>query len=520
MSKYILKRLLQFIPTMFIISLLSFYISINSPGDPVEILSQSSTAQGGASSSYAATKQYKDSVRVQLGLDLPLFYFSLNTKSDCDTLYKILDKQDQYTFHRLSRKFGDWHPVAVYYKTIDLLNNSYTKINVDSIDAANTRLIDTTTELITLNLKTGEKMNQRRLLNSTKKCDPCKAQIEEKISTATNISQTLKKVYQPDFIIQKIDTLIALTSSVNFLSTQQKIAVELKKEIVAMEKNTTQSSNYIPQIAWYGLSNQYHKWLVNLLHGNFGYSYTDTRPVAEKIWQKFSRSLVLVLLSIILAYLISIPIGIYSAKKRGSFFDGFSSVILFLLYSIPTFFFGTILLYFFSNPQYFSWFPESGYCDPENYDNSWSIFQKIYYTFPYMVLPLLTYTYASFAFLSRIIRSATLEILSQDFVRTARAKGLSENKVIWKHVLRNALLPIITTFVNVFPAAIGGSVIIETIFTYDGMGIAGYEAIGSKDIPMIVSIFTLAGFMSMIAYFIADILYAMVDPRIKFNSSN
>lgn len=519
MIKYIIKRLLQFIPTMFIISFLSFYISINSPGDPVEILSQSSTAQGGASSSYAATKQFKDSVRVKLGLDLPLFYFSLNTKSDCDTLYKILDKQDQYTFHRLSRKFGDWHSVAVYYKKLDLLNNSYAKINIDSIVAANTNYIDTTTELITLNLKTGEKMNERRLLNSAKKCHPCKTEIEEKISSAINISQTFKKVYDPAFIVQKIDTLLALTSSVNYLSNQDKITKEIKSEIATLIKSSNQTANYLPQFTWYGNTNQYHKWLVNLMHGDFGYSYTDTRPVAEKIWQKFSRSLILVLLSILLAYLVSIPIGIYSAKNRGSFFDGFSSVILFILFSVPTFFFGTILLYFFSNPQYFSWFPESGYCDPENYDNTWSIFQKIYYTFPYMVLPLLTYTYASFAFLSRIIRSSTLEILNQDFVRTARAKGLSENKIIWKHVFRNALLPIITTFVNVFPAAIGGSVIIETIFTYDGMGIAGYEAIGSKDIPMIVSIFTLAGFMSMIAYFIADIMYAMVDPRIKFYST-
>jgi peptide/nickel transport system permease protein len=337
------------------------------------------------------------------------------------------------------------------------------------------------------------------------------------ISTSKNILSSLRRIYEPDIMRAKTDTLFKTAIKYDFLSNIRKQTLTLKGAESYYQKYS--NNNYIPKITWFGTSNQYHNWIVNLLHGDFGYSYVDTRPVSEKIWSKFTRSFTLILLSVILAYMISIPIGLYAAKKKGKFFDRFSSLILFILYAIPSFFFATLLLYFFSNPQYFAWFPESGYCDPEFYNSNWTFYEKIYHTFPYMVLPLITYAYASFAFLSRIIRSATLEVLNEDYIRTARAKGLSENKILWKHAFSNALLPVITTFVTIFPAAIGGSIIIETIFTYDGMGIASYEAVANKDIPMIVSIFSLAGFMSMVAYFIADILYAFVDPRISFKTT-
>jgi peptide/nickel transport system permease protein len=521
MIPYLIKRILQFIPTMFIISLLAFYISVHSPGDPVEILSQSANVQG-ANASLTATKQYKDSVRVQLGLNIPLFYFSFGTQSDCDTIYKIFDKEEQYAFHRLSRKCGNWKTVANHFKLIDEIKRITDTFNNEAIYNQHSYVEDTATELVPV-LHTKTKMGEptkdveRRLINSSL---AYKYSLEEIIATNAiiqNIFTSLKKIYQPAALMAKIDTVISVSKKYDWLGSCEMAFIAFRNNIRHLEK-TGSSNNYLPKFTWNGAKSQYHVWLTNLLHGNFGYSYSDNRPVAEKIWQKFGRSFILVLFSVVLAYLISIPIGVYSAKRHGKFFDRFSSITLFMFYSVPSFFFGTLLLFFFANPAYFSWFPEFGYCDPETYNNSWSVLQKIYYTFPYMVLPLATYTYASFAFLSRIVRSATLESLSQDYIRTARAKGLSENRILWRHAFRNALLPVITTFVTIFPAAVGGSVIVETIFTYDGMGIAGYEAMGSKDIPMIVSIFSLAGLMSMVAYFVSDVLYAMADPRIIYTT--
>ena len=144
------------------------------------------------------------------------------------------------------------------------------------------------------------------------------------------------------------------------------------------------------------------------------------------------------------------------------------------------------------------------------------ILKRINHQLPYLVLPLITLTYGSFAFLSRIMRVGMIEIVSQDYIRTARAKGLSENKVIFKHALRNSLLPIITVFAAIFPTCIGGSVIIEVIFSIPGMGTEIFNAVLNYDYPMIVSFFTLIGFLTMVGYLVSDILYAVVDPRISY----
>ena len=230
-------------------------------------------------------------------------------------------------------------------------------------------------------------------------------------------------------------------------------------------------------------------------------------------------------MSILIAYLISLPIGIYSAYKKDSRTDKTLSLILFILYSLPTFFVGTVLLLFFANSDFYLWFPEAGIKDPviwgnhpEWSDSFWDIFNwsRIKHQAPYLLLPIITYTYGSFAFLSRIMRIGMIDIVSQDYIRTARAKGLSEKTVILKHALRNSLLPIITVFASIFPMAVGGSIIIEVIFSIPGMGLEMFNALLNYDYPMIIAFFTLIGFLTMVGYLVADLLYAVVDPRISY----
>jgi peptide/nickel transport system permease protein len=183
---------------------------------------------------------------------------------------------------------------------------------------------------------------------------------------------------------------------------------------------------------------------------------------------------------------------------------------------MPSFFVGTLLLLQFANPDNLSWFPVSGIQDPTLFDPNWSLWMKLKHRMPYLILPIITYTYGSFAFLSRIMRIGMIDVVSQDYIRTARAKGLGEGKVILKHALRNSLLPIITVFAAIFPMAIGGSIIIEVIFSIPGMGVEAYNGILNYDYPMIITVFTLAGFLTMVGYLVADILYAVVDPRISY----
>ena len=213
----------------------------------------------------------------------------------------------------------------------------------------------------------------------------------------------------------------------------------------------------------------------------------------------------------------SIPIGVKAAKNRGGRFDKISSVVLFGLYSLPNFFVGILLLMLFANPDVLDIFPSSGVKPSEGFPDDASFFEKLKGTIPHLIIPLICYSYSSFAFLSRIMRGSMLENIQMDYIRTAYAKGLSDDKVMWKHAFKNSLLPIITVFAAVFPMAIGGSVILESIFTIPGMGLEAYNAISQQNYPMIIAVLTLTSVLTLVGYLISDILYALVDPRISYS---
>lgn len=488
MLKYIVKRILFFIPTFFVVTLLAFYISRNAPGDPVEILSGSGTPQGGTTQQSVSQKT-KDEIRERYKLNRPVFYFSVQTQADCDTAYRITNKRRRYAFERLSRYYGNWEPVAIWYKT---LNNYYARLKRK-----------TPSEVFESLDSVQQKKNNAEFINDT-------------YIKTENLLLALMESWKEEVILSKLDSMKVILKNSYYLSINIKHQDHLKFLFLDCEKKKNNYSSLLPSFSWNGFDNQYHFWLMNFLKGDFGVSYIDQQPIAEKIWEKFFISFKLIFFSVLFSYLISIPIGVYAASKRGKLFDNLSTLILFILFSIPSFFMGMMLLYFFANPDYFVWFPESGYMDISTYPKEGSFIERFVSEWPYMILPLITYTYSSFAFISRIIRNSMLEELQQDYIRTAYAKGLSENRVLFKHAFRNSLLPVITMFVTIFPAAVGGSVIVETIFTYPGMGYGSYEAILNYDYPVIVALFSLAGVLSMVAYLVADILYALADPRISY----
>jgi len=512
MLRYIIKRLLVFIPTLIIISLLAFVISINAPGDPVERLSKSANKEGTASEQSSATKKVKQDIRKRLGLDLPIFYVSLATLADSDTLYKVEDKAHQDNLLKLSRKYGNWEAVQNYYRALIDASETTAKLKTDEIFANHS----------TYSIE--EKIEgDSTVIDTVYSSTYSKNTINEAKNNTNFDLLSLLESYNEDRIDAKIVGIEERYSENEFLAPSQEKFEVVKSSFLQLKENATPWKTYVPKLILYG-NNQYHRWLFGdgkerkgVLRGDFGISYIDNQPVSAKIWKKFTVSFVFIFLSIILSYLVSIPIGIYSAYKKNSGFDKGSSVILFILYSMPSFFIGTLLLYMFANPDMYVWFPESGFQDPATFNEDWSMFQKIAHHWPYMVLPLIAYTYSSFAFLSRIMRVGMVDVMGQDFIRTARAKGLGEKKVVLKHALRNSLLPIITVFANIFPVAIGGSVIIEVIFSLPGMGLETFNAILNYDYPMIVSIFTISGFLTVIGYLVADILYAVVDPRISYS---
>ena len=491
MFKYAIKRILTFIPMLIAISLLSFVISINAPGDPVERLSKAAGSEGSAEQQSGASKKIKQELRKKLGLDLPIFYLSITDLASSDTLYKVQDKYHKANLDALTHQSGNWQAVSDYYSSLLSLQKAHQQVNAKTIVVNDTSL--------SLNL------------------------VNESVNQLGFEIGSLLETSNKDIVALKFEKMNSLLKENIFLSDLEDPLANVKQTRENLFTNATRWKTYIPAISWYGSENQYHLWLLGngkdrkgLLRGDFGISYIDSQPIQDKIWQKVGISFALSLISIFLAYLISIPIGIYSAYRKDSAADKGMSLVLFILYSMPTFFVGTLLLLQFANPDNLSWFPVSGIQDPTLFNPEWSLWMKLKHRMPYLILPIITYTYGSFAFLSRIMRIGMIDVVSQDYIRTARAKGLGERKVILKHALRNSLLPIITVFAAIFPMAIGGSIIIEVIFSIPGMGVEVFNSILNYDYPMIITVFTLSGFLTMVGYLVADILYAVVDPRISY----
>lgn len=247
---------------------------------------------------------------------------------------------------------------------------------------------------------------------------------------------------------------------------------------------------------------------------DLGKSFLDNRPVFDKMIERVPVTLLMNLLAIILAYSIAIPLGVYSSTHPGTFADRASTFTLFALYSLPVFWIGTLALTFLANPEFLPLFPSGGLRSPAA--ANWTFMQRAADYAWHLVLPMMVYVYADFAFLSRQMRSSMLEVIRQDYVRTARAKGLDERTVIYKHALRNALIPLITIIATLIPNLIGGSVIVETIFSIPGMGELSYKALISRDYPMIMAVFTISAILTLVGMLLSDILYSIADPRISF----
>ncbi|HMS65978.1 MAG TPA: ABC transporter permease [Ignavibacteria bacterium] len=260
---------------------------------------------------------------------------------------------------------------------------------------------------------------------------------------------------------------------------------------------------------------QYVVWMGNMLQGDFGNSFKDNRPVIDKIIERLPITITISAISFLLIYLIAIPIGIYSASKQYSFIDRTTTVILFVLYSLPSFWVATLAIVYLCNVQYLKIFPTSG-IKSEDFD-SLTALGKLHDLFMHLFLPITVSSLAGFAFLSRQMRSSMLEVIRQDYIRTAKAKGLSERKVILKHALRNSLIPIITLAGALLPAMVGGSIIIETIFSIPGIGQLAFQAILDRDYPMIMTELVLVSILTVTGILLVDILYSFVDPRIAFS---
>jgi peptide/nickel transport system permease protein len=259
---------------------------------------------------------------------------------------------------------------------------------------------------------------------------------------------------------------------------------------------------------------QYADWLWRVIRLDFGDSIKHHRPVIDLIKERLPITLTLNLIAFVIIYAVSVPTGILAAVKHGRLFDRASSVILLMLWSLPVMWVGQTLIGYFTGPTFRNWFPPAGLSS--NYADRLVFFPWLTDRLWHLVLPVVCLTYTGFAYLAKQVRAGMLDSLRMDCVRIARAKGLSEPAVILRHAFRNALIPLITILATLLPAMFAGSVIVEKIFSIPGMGLLAFEAITARDYNVVMAVATVAGMLNLAGLLLADIAYAIADPRISF----
>jgi microcin C transport system permease protein len=270
--------------------------------------------------------------------------------------------------------------------------------------------------------------------------------------------------------------------------------------------------------AYYGFDKPVHvrygQWLSNVIRLDLGNSYIYQDPVWHVIKSRFPVSIMIGLTGFVLSYLVCVPLGILKAVKHGSKFDVLSSVLVFVGYAVPGWALGTALLVLFGGGSFWSIFPLGGFrSDGWEYLTWWG---KVTDQVRHMFLPVLCYMIGGFATLTILTKNSLMENMSQDYVRTAFAKGLHPRRVIFVHALRNSLIPLATGLGHVFSLILAGSFLIERVFNIDGMGYLGYTAILQRDYPVALGILVVSSLLMLIGNIISDVIYAAVDPRIRF----
>ncbi len=388
-----------------------------------------------------------------LGFDRPAFYFSLYNAALPDTLHRVVRPEERAMLRSLTLQSGNWEAVQDYYRELRRL--SYAPAEAST-----------------------HRPTLRRLL------------LQDNFAATTATLKSLVQVPQ---------------------------TARLQQAFSKITDNRKPANLLLPALRWNGSNNQYHRWAGKLLSGDFGNSLADRRPVGPKILAAAKVTALLNGLAILLVFLLSIPIGLYAAGYRGGWFDRLSTLGLFLLFGIPSFWLATLLANYFTTPAFgMDFFPSMGLGRIPEDANWWTTFCI---RASHLLLPVICIAYPSLAYVSRHLRQSAVRQLDQAYVKTARLKGLSRSRILWQHVLQNASFPVITLFGGIFPALLAGSVLIERIFNLPGMGQLLYNSALERDWPVVITLVLCNGILTAFGLLVADFGYALADPRVRLSAA-
>lgn len=487
MLQYLLRRILLSVPTLLLISFLAFGLGKCAPGDPVVTVfgeeqynSLDPAQQSGKYRSNAA----------RLGLTGPSFYFSLTTAAYPDTLWRIFPFDRRERLEKLIGQTGNWPAVKAWDEAV-----SQTVRAVESLPSSirqSGRLRSELTFLVRVD------------------------QLEWVDSTVQRLNALADEINQP----KAPDSSAALPLRA-FYPAMDKALAHLGSAGHTLQTEKLPQQLLVPSFQWYGFDNQYHRWLKGFLTGELGLTRRQVE-VSTDLESSLVATLTINLLAMLLAYLIALPLGVEMARRKGRWLDRWGKRSLFFLYSMPVFWLGGLLIMLFANTAWGHAILPSIYFDVQD---AWQPGKTSFASWwsanaSKCVLPIFILTLHALAILALQMRTGMLGTLGEDYIRTARAKGVGEEEVYWNHAFRNALFPIITVFASILPAVFTGSIAVEALFGFPGMGTKTFEAYLGKDLPLLSAIMMVAAVLTIVGGLLADLLYAWADPRVKFAKEN
>lgn len=469
MLRYFLRRLLIAMPTLLIVSLAVFGISKCAPGDPVEALFPEELR----SEPGREAEQYQRAAR-QLGLDKPVFYLTLAPAPFPDTFWKVYPPVRRERLSKLVFQTGNWPDVSLYDSSLSAFFHTA--------------------------LSLGDTSEARRSL----------AQELSVLATASRLEEI-------EASTRKISSLL------DALPVREKLMPDLtilQSCVQRMQQNKQPLKIYLPALHWNGTNNQYHTWITGYMTGNWGLT-RRMKPVWEEVRPALLATATLSGIAMLLAFLIAIPLGVEMARFRNSRFDRWSKQLLFFLHSMPVFWLGGLLVIFFTGNIFGKPLVDNPYLDVTD---QWLAGTETFISWfarklPRFILPVTVLTLHALALIAMQMRGGMLETLRQDYIRTARSKGLNDDDIYWKHAFRNALFPIITLVGALLPALLTGSLVVETLFNFPGLGLKTQTAFLNHDLGTLSAILMAVAILTITGNLIADMMYALADPRVRFSSS-
>ncbi|TVR39096.1 MAG: ABC transporter permease [Cryomorphaceae bacterium] len=458
-----LKRLLYWFPGLFLVCLLGFVLIQVSPGDPVLARLNLAPHAGSAHESIYETSAYQ-TTRVALGLDRPPFYLSATPSTVPDTLGAIAHPGRRKALKALSMRLGGSEKVLDWYHTHNELR---------------------------IHLAKSESAMVQRLASD--------------ILLQSNLQEILRRYQLLSEGCEKAENT----------------ALVMKVAVVAAKLNENQQSwkSFIPVFQWHGIDNQFHRWLLGhkgeggLIRGDFGRSYRDNQPVAPILANAFSQTLLLAVAAWLLMFVVAVPAGLKLAQIDSPGKSRFWLYLLLVLYSIPGYWLGTLMLTFLCSPDFLNWFPVAyKLMDiPEN--ASW--FSRQLIIMYHLILPVTCWTAAGAAFIAIQTRKEARAIMRSRGYLGAKSRGLSEKQLMTNHVAPRALIPAIGWLGGLIPASLSGAVAIELIFSINGMGNLAFQSFHARDYPVVMAIIFIAALTTLIGTVVSDILLHYIDPRTR-----